>query len=390
MINFTYTLINSEVTPSSIYQTTNLELMIHEYLSCINNELAILCKYGIKLDKNRLKFDNLYFIGRELIDDPKKKYDLSYKVYRFNIDTLILSNGLDLYMANWTGSKDYNKELISTIESRYDTLVNSLLEEDVEEDVDERDGIADLITGYMPNLSKIDKEGVKNRDKDTVRLLGIKDDISKDIKTLEASIVKQQLVEEVKADLNKVDENFVQECSNLHSEKKMLKNLKDKEEEKLRVFEADKKVYTMLKKEIKDGMLDENKISPLFVNKFCIFEYLDTNSILNKECEFDVYIEMLKVLLEEDKDISKENIQGDVPHSLFTNTNNARTFIPPTLYDNDKEKLEQKKYLDIIKKENSRTLNSVLDTLSSSDDENYLESNTSNNNNNNISSNVSV
>ena len=84
-----YKIINKNTIECIVFSSSKLTYACHEYLSVINNELDILCKYNIKVPINKLKFDNIYIIETENI--PNKKYAYIRNIIRFDINTVTLT-----------------------------------------------------------------------------------------------------------------------------------------------------------------------------------------------------------------------------------------------------------------------------------------------------------
>jgi hypothetical protein len=83
-----------------------------------------------------------------------------------------------------------------------------------------------------------------------------------------------------------IDEKF-----SLDAEKLKLKKNKEKWEEFKNIFNADKKIYKIMKEQIANN--DIEKIPELFEKKFPIFKILDDNNFLDTQAEIYEYVKLL-------------------------------------------------------------------------------------------------
>ena len=79
-------------------------------------------------------------------------------------------------------------------------------------------------------------------------------------------------------------------------EKQQLKRNNEKNEEMVRVFRCDKKVYRLIKEDVKNGIISNEEIPSLFEKKYPIFEFMDLHNLivlndLHDENEFKLYCE---------------------------------------------------------------------------------------------------
>jgi hypothetical protein len=89
----------------------------------------------------------------------------------------------------------------------------------------------------------------------------------------------------------------------------------EKEDEKKNIFKVDKQVYFTLKAEGIDGS-DEDKIPILFVDKYPVFKFLDTNNLLDQEQEYELFTDLYNKLLEKDNNI-QDKLNEDQVHEIF-------------------------------------------------------------------------
>jgi len=110
----------------------------------------------------------------------------------------------------------------------------------------------------------------------------------------ELSKLKEKEVE----DLENLNENFndfhnkvIEEKFSLDAEKLKLKQNKEKWEEFKNIFNADKKIYKIMKEQIANNEIE--KIPELFEKKYPIFKVLDENNLLDTESEIYEYVKLL-------------------------------------------------------------------------------------------------
>jgi hypothetical protein len=137
-------------------------------------------------------------------------------------------------------------------------------------------------------------------------------------------------------DLQNLNQNFhefqtkvIDEKFNLDAEKLKLKQNKEKWEEFKNIFNADKKIYKIMKEQISKNEIE--KIPELFEKKYPIFKLLDENSQLDTPQEIYEYI---KLLPDDDSVYIPKNI---ALKGLFDDDNNGISSISLTeLKDNYK------------------------------------------------------
>jgi hypothetical protein len=110
----------------------------------------------------------------------------------------------------------------------------------------------------------------------------------------ELSKLKEKEVE----DLENLNEKFndyhnkvIEEKFSLDAEKLKLKQNKEKWEEFKNIFNADKKIYKIMKEQIANN--DIEKIPELFEKKYPIFKILDENNFLDTQAEIYEYVKLL-------------------------------------------------------------------------------------------------
>jgi len=113
----------------------------------------------------------------------------------------------------------------------------------------------------------------------------------------------------------------------------------EQEEETRKMFNANKRAFFLMKEDINKGKLTYDKISPLFRDKFPIFEYLDEKNLLTKlddgddDCDMGLDYVLYRQLTSQSETSKSVTTDGYVPHNIH--------------YLNEEE---QKKYSVIMKK----------------------------------------
>ncbi len=98
-------------------------------------------------------------------------------------------------------------------------------------------------------------------------------------------------LENLNENLHNIENKHIEEKSNVDAEKNKLKRDKEKWEEFKNIFNADKKIYRIMKEQINNEQIDE--IPELFEKKYPIFAALDENNILDTKSEIYEYIKLL-------------------------------------------------------------------------------------------------
>jgi len=94
----------------------------------------------------------------------------------------------------------------------------------------------------------------------------------------------------------------------------MMERIKqDAEEEKKRIFQSDKRAYFMMKEDIKQGYLKEEKISVLFKQKYPVFKFMEENGDLDSDNEYDIYCSLFDELYKDEHEQLEE--KHYVPHN---------------------------------------------------------------------------
>ncbi len=104
---------------------------------------------------------------------------------------------------------------------------------------------------------------------------------------------KEQEFKNKKKEVRKQEKVFTDKNFKFGNKKRLLRRDQDKWEEFTRKFVADRKVYFIIKRQIKDGDITEDQIPELFVEKYPFFKQLDEQEVLGKEGDLGAYMEII-------------------------------------------------------------------------------------------------
>jgi len=135
-------------------------------------------------------------------------------------------------------------------------------------------------------------------------------------------------LENLNKNLHDQENIVIAEKFSVDAEKNKLKLDKEKWEEFKNIFNADKKIYKIMKEQIANEDIDE--IPELFEKKYPIFKILDENNLL--DIPSDIY-EYIKLLPEDDSVYIPKNI---ALHGLFNEDNGISSISLTELKDNYK------------------------------------------------------
>jgi chromosome segregation ATPase len=98
-------------------------------------------------------------------------------------------------------------------------------------------------------------------------------------------------LENLNTNLHDYENKIIENKFNVDAEKSKLKHDKEKWEEFKNIFNADKKIYKIMKEQFENNEIDE--IPELFEKKYPIFSVLDDHGILDTSSEIYEYIKLL-------------------------------------------------------------------------------------------------
>lgn len=174
------------------------------------------------------------------------------------------------------------------------------------------DGVSDITTDdYNSDDDSISE--YSNSDKESIFDPDLLDD--EDLENLDPELIeemyqrsislyeeKNKELEEKKDSLEKQKKNYGRFIDKLNDEKRIIRVLEEKEEQRKRIFESDKSVYYKIFKQLEDGKTSEKHIPIFFKEKYPLFKYMDENSFLEDEKEYSIYLLLFNKLNSKDDD----------------------------------------------------------------------------------------
>lgn len=203
----------------------------------------------------------------------------------FEYDNNLIKN---IYTFDKNKLIDSNNEIINfnnnIIEKRLDKLFNNNTYI-VESEINLFIPVTETLQINNNPDSKI--ENIKKSDSISVN------ELEKKIKMLE--LLKEKEIEEynnLENELKEKEEKYIEDKIKMDKITLKLKTEQEKWEAIKKKFEVDKKLYFIFKKEFDNKT--RNEIPILFQEIYPVFEFMDTNGILNSIKEFDTYASMTK------------------------------------------------------------------------------------------------
>lgn len=181
-------------------------------------------------------------------------------------------------------------------------------EEDDDELVDDVDDDPDVVPYSEDTDTDTDTE---DENDDTSELKTVKEKI-KQLQELQA--VKKARIEEFEKKRDKAREKLADEMCEVSLAKKKEQYEKEKLEESKRKFAVDRNVYEKIKEDVLSGKLDENNITPFFINTYKVLREMDTNNTLQDPDAFNIFMKSYADLVNKLKDTIKEE---DEPYGIF-------------------------------------------------------------------------
>ncbi len=281
MAKIKYYVIDSNYEFRVVCSSAHLSDVLHEFLSRVNDELNVLIKYDMKISADKLLFSNLYIIKCK--DIKQKHHPVILDTYRFDANSSTLLSSDSIRSKICTDLMNKIKENIKKVtmfsnsnSSTDNDEVESLIPDTVSLTVDSEESWWQSKLGFSnPNNTPVNDKDDKD---DKEELVDKKNKIQDEISQIESKLQND-------TDL------YVKNLTTVHEKRKNLRNEKDKEDEKKRVFKVDKKIYFQMKEQILAGKLTEENVPELFASKYPIFKFMEDNSLLDSEDEdeYDTY-----------------------------------------------------------------------------------------------------
>jgi hypothetical protein len=281
-----------------------------KFISIIHNILSNISYYNLTV--NKINFNYLFIVVVDNIDGNTVykdviKFDHTKLTFisdttneHFNvIDCKYLINNIKSLLTKITKSnnklkptKPINKpvnvpkfndnRIIPTIDNdTYDTEIEEKDNDDnddieiEEKDIDEMN--EDELNEYLKSLEKL-KEEQNNK----------------------ISLLKNQYKDDTK--------NYSKFVTDLNEEKRIDKQIKDKIQQDINKFNADKKAYYNMKDDGKTA----DTVADWWREKYLIFQKMDEDETLNKDGSFDIYKQLLSRLPNNDEEVMESYISDNV------------------------------------------------------------------------------
>lgn len=358
-LNYTYDLYENE---SKIYSSNDINFVIHELLSILFNYLSF---QNINNLQHKNIFNNLYI--NVILTEIGKRYPINITNIIFNMETFSLSatNSLFTFIL-----EDYNFILIDKIKSfkKNNIKVNklkSLDEQELECQKAKREIINEpvSINTFIENTKNILKNEIKL---DDTSYCAIPKEVNIETEYDENKIMEQiNIIEnmkkqeedkilEIKNKYNQNKDDLLNYESEIKGEKMKERLKKDNEQQQKRIFESDKNSYNLMKKDIEQGKLNEDKISVFFKQKYPIFKFMEENNDLDSENDFEIYNELFNDLYGSDTDDDNDNDNDD-------DNDKKNQYIPHNYhYMSEKDKEKYKCFIDNNKKNKMPSLDDLM------------------------------
>ncbi len=362
-----YMLIDQTQIPSCIYQNSDFYIVCHEYLSIIERDFDTLLRFNVKSNNLQSRFSHL-FIVEVYNSDDQKKYLMENCRFKldFNSFHMVLFNNSKLPSMKGCNSNRIIAEYIKQkVQEKYNRLVSSKNKvsnqksttnntKDVLKSTNKfvnsiKNKRIDMGKRLIPTMSDSEEDIAENKDTynqcdvnelklprpfstiidsnskedmsipDNVNISDIEDvdpeNLKKHIKQLEElKKQEQEKLDNMKDKLEEDIDNFSKYFDNLNDKKRFLRKDKDKEKERKRIFESDKRTYSLIKTDILDGKLDKNNVPTLFTSKYPIFEFMDDNNLLDTDDDYLTYLKLYNDLYPEEANPTNGN--NYVPHNI--------------------------------------------------------------------------
>ncbi|MBA42704.1 MAG: hypothetical protein CMF62_01670 [Magnetococcales bacterium] len=305
-MNQLYVLRNESAFFQDILETESFE-------ECLSGLLTIVCE-RVKVLKNfsdvtNINFDDLYILT--IYKTTTFKYPIDKTTFNLNTNEIINSSTTVI-------KESISKyPSLSYIVSKLNNLMNKKTKTIIPKEKEEED--IKIEKRKIPLMKNDNNDNNNNNDNDVEDMMEINDDIT--LEELELEIKKLQALKETSVEeLEKIKEEYKVDQEN-YSEykceldgKKMEQKLKEENiKQRERIFEVDLETYLRIKKDLDDGSITENNISPLYIRKYPIFKFLDENDLLENDDLYETYLILYNELYpEKPKDQEKDYI----PHNI--------------------------------------------------------------------------
>jgi hypothetical protein len=353
MYNYIYRIVDL-VDFTNSFESDNLVDVMHEFISLL-------------LTKQIINYDKIMVLKIKDCGSNKKfpfiinsyKYNyLEKRIYDNDLHTFIINNKIVLNLFNKLISLNNNCNLVNQSSVNQSSVNQSSVNQpSVNQSSANQTSIIDLMknTNNLLSLNKelllnstsilpekkvepINENNDENNENNDENNDENNSEISNKIELLKEQLDKlielkeDQLdnIDNVKDIIEQDKDKLANYYCDISTEKRILRMQKEKEEEKLRIFESDKKVYEKIKIDINKEKISEDNIPELFIKQYPILKFMDLNNLLNTDNDYDTYKSLY------DEMYPKPTNKNDpyIPHNINYKNENKSHNIPSSLCDN--------------------------------------------------------
>lgn len=279
---YKYILIDKNNLIGNVYESSNLEKVMHQLLLIIKSHLQTIVSLNIKVSLESLKFDN-YCVAK--IKNKKRQNPMIVEVYNYSFKTGFTHNSNVMNISSdLLYTLDEIKETLKLIELPGPNVTPKSFQNEI-----------------IPNKVNFDKTN------SAMRTINVPKQESND--TFSTNITKK--TPEIDNNVEIIANKFNQDSTIVDAPKQfsLTKQKQSKvkpENTKKTKYEADKRAYYMMKEDIKTGKLSMDKMSVLFVEKYPIYEYLEEIGIIDNSDAYLEYDKLYEELYNDDETYESE------------------------------------------------------------------------------------
>ena len=340
-----YYLIDRRIALSVVYSSEEFLPVLHEYLTKVIDEIKILRKYGICTTEQELDSRNLcIYLVEQNEGKPTPFITNQFVLDYYNCSITHEEGSIEIPQKYpfTTMIKFLQENLSYVIRNKEQTVsipksqITTPTPQTRPEHFNKKDGTTRSFINQTkdvikpPKINNLEKEKPKVEkyldyecfekgecyeedevlDSDTSVM--DPEEIEEEIRKLENMIIdEEEKLEEIQEKHNKNLEEYSDYISKLNDEKRKIRNEKEREEERRRMFESDKNTYLTFKQEIREGKREESNIPDLFLARYQIYEFMDEKNLLDTVDEYELYVSFYDELYP--KKVEEKNY---VPHNI--------------------------------------------------------------------------
>jgi len=348
--NYTYRIVDM-IDFTNSFESNNLVDVMHEFISSL-------------LNMQMIDYDKLMVVKIKNCGSNKKypfivnsyKYNhIDKRIFDNNSQTFIINNKIVLNLFNKLISLNNHKSIIPNLHINNSSMNHKPLTHNLS--TNHKQSIDELISNTknllllnneikLNNNTNINNNNNNNDDNNNNNNNNNDDnnsdcennsELSHKIELLKEEIEKMNELKENQLDtiddakdmIEQDKDNLANYYCDISTEKRMLRMQKEKAEERLRIFESDKKVYDKIKIDIAREKITENNIPELFVKQYAILKFMDINNLLNTDNEYDTYTSLYDEMYPPPVNKKKPYI----PHNIHYDKNKSIPSVDDILAD---------------------------------------------------------